>query len=62
MRKSLVYWMMALLFAVYFPSAHAYIGLCCAKCGGNIPMNIPGGGIPKTKQFRFLLSHVFESL
>ena len=35
--------------------AHAYIGLCCAKCGGNMPMNIPGGGIPETHEFRFKL-------
>lgn len=34
-------------------AAHAYIGLCCGKCGGNMPMNIPGGGIPETHEFRF---------
>ncbi|RMG91651.1 MAG: transporter [Zetaproteobacteria bacterium] len=33
--------------------ANAYIGLCCGKCGGNMPMNIPGGGIPETHEFRF---------
>ncbi|MDX8408681.1 MAG: hypothetical protein R8J84_01370 [Mariprofundales bacterium] len=33
--------------------AYAYIGLCCGKCGGNMPMNIPGGGIPETHEFRF---------
>ncbi len=32
--------------------AHAYIGLCCGKCGGNMPMDIPGGGIPETHEFR----------
>ncbi len=35
--------------------ADAYIGLCCGKCGGNMPMNIPGGGIPETHEFRFKL-------
>jgi len=35
--------------------AAAYIGLCCGKCGGNMPMNIPGGGIPETHEFRFKL-------
>ncbi|OIO68644.1 MAG: hypothetical protein COW19_02625 [Zetaproteobacteria bacterium CG12_big_fil_rev_8_21_14_0_65_55_1124] len=34
-------------------SADAYVGLCCGKCGGNMPMNIPGGGIPETHEFRF---------
>jgi hypothetical protein len=62
MRKSLVYWTMALLFAAHLPSAHAYVGLCCAKCGGNMPMNIPGGGIPETKEFRFKLSPMYMSM
>ena len=37
----------------------AYIGLCCAKCGGNMPMNIPGGGIPETHEFRVKISPMF---
>jgi len=37
----------------------AYMGLCCSKCGGNMPMNIPGGGVPETNEFRFKLSPVF---
>jgi len=32
--------------------AQAYVGLCCGKCGGNMPMNIPGGGVPETHEFR----------
>ena len=40
-------------------SAHAYIGLCCGKCGGNMPMNIPGGGIPETYELRLKLSPMF---
>ncbi|MFQ5509125.1 MAG: hypothetical protein ACE5FN_07290 [Leptospirillia bacterium] len=36
--------------------AHAYVGLCCVKCGGNMPMNIPGGGIPETHEFRIKLT------
>lgn len=39
--------------------APAYIGLCCAKCGGNMPMNIPGGGVPATYEFRFKLSPMY---
>ena len=62
MRKLFVYGVVALLCAVYIPSAQAYIGLCCAKCGGNMPMNIPGGGIPETKEFRFKVSPMFMSM
>ena len=39
--------------------AYAYIGLCCGKCGGNMPMNIPGGGIPETYEFRLKLQPEF---
>ena len=39
--------------------ALAYVGLCCGKCGGNMPMNIPGGGIPETHEFRFKISPMF---
>jgi len=35
------------------------MGLCCSKCGGNMPMNIPGGGVPETHEFRFKLSPIF---
>ncbi len=49
----------ALLFVVLLlwgPTASAYVGLCCGKCGGNMPMNIPGGGVPETWEFRFKVS------
>ncbi len=39
--------------------ALAFVGLCCGKCGGNMPMNIPGGGIPETYEFRFKVSPSF---
>ncbi len=35
------------------------LGLCCAKCGGNMPMNIPGGGVPETYEFRFKLQAMY---
>jgi hypothetical protein len=44
---------------MYGPPAAAYIGLCCGKCGGNMPMNIPGGGVPETYEFRVKLSPSF---
>jgi hypothetical protein len=47
-----------LLLTVTLPAA-AYIGLCCAKCGGNMPMNILGGGIPETHEFRFKISPMY---
>ncbi len=40
-------------------AAHAYIGLCCAKCGGNMPMTIPGGGVPENYEFRFKIQPMF---
>jgi hypothetical protein len=43
-------------------SASAYIGLCCGKCGGNMPMNIPGGGIAETYEFRFKLSQQYMNM
>lgn len=42
-----------------FAPAQAYVGLCCGKCGGNMPMNIPGGGIPETYEFRVKLSPMY---
>ena len=36
--------------------AQAYVGLCCGKCGGNMPMNIPGGGVPETYEYRVKFS------
>ena len=36
--------------------AQAYVGVCCAKCGGNMPLNIPGGGVPATYELRIKLS------
>ncbi|MEJ2684224.1 MAG: transporter [Candidatus Sulfobium sp.] len=42
--------------------AGAYIGLCCGKCGGNMPMNIPNAGIAETYEFRFKLSPQFMKM
>ncbi len=36
--------------------ADAYLGICCSKCGGNMPMNIAGGGVPETYEFRFKIN------
>lgn len=45
-----------LIFLLISTSSQAYIGLCCGKCGGNMPMNIPGGGVPETHEFRLKVS------
>ncbi|MGP0567044.1 MULTISPECIES: transporter [unclassified Nitrospina] len=53
---------MAVLLALFLllpANAQAYIGLCCAHCGGNMPLNIFGGGIPEPKEFRFKISQMF---
>ncbi|GAX62701.1 hypothetical protein SCALIN_C38_0064 [Candidatus Scalindua japonica] len=33
-------------------SYQLFLGLCCGKCGGNMPLNIPGGGTPEPHEFR----------
>jgi len=50
--------LMAVLLLVH-PAASAYVGLCCGKCGGNMPMNIPGGGVPETYEFRLKVSPMY---
>ncbi|MFQ5480155.1 MAG: transporter [Thermodesulfobacteriota bacterium] len=40
----------------------AFMGLCCSKCGGNMPMNIAGGGVPETHEFRFKVSPEFMKM
>ncbi len=52
-------WLGALALLAVSAQASAYVGLCCAKCGGNMPMNILGGGIPETHEFRFKISPMF---
>ncbi len=39
--------------------SEAYIGLCCGKCGGNMPLNIVGGGVPETHEFRVKIQPSF---
>ncbi len=43
-------------------SVQAYVGLCCGKCGGNMPMNIPGGGVPETHEYRVKISPMVMSM
>lgn len=45
-----------LLLFIVISNVNAYVGMCCAKCGGNMPMNIPGGGIPETNEYRVKIS------
>ena len=39
-----------------------YLGLCCSKCGGNMPLNIPGGGVPETHEWRLKLSGTYMNM
>jgi len=48
-----------LLILISAGNAAAYVGLCCAHCGGNMPLNIPGGGIPETHEYRFKVSRMY---
>jgi len=58
-RKHLASFFLLAALTISFPTAEAYIGLCCGKCGGNMPMNIPGGGVPETYEYRFKISPMF---
>ncbi|MCP4254757.1 MAG: hypothetical protein GY775_15405 [Candidatus Scalindua sp.] len=33
-----------------------FLGLCCGKCGGNMPLNIPGAGTPEPHELRVKLN------
>jgi len=60
LKKNLLSLFIANVFLLIFvPLSQAYIGLCCAHCGGNMPLNIVGGGIPEPNEFRFKVSQMF---
>ncbi len=59
MRRFFVYTLALAVLLSFAGRAYAYIGLCCGKCGGNMPMNIPGGGVPETNEYRFKFSPMF---
>jgi hypothetical protein len=52
----------SLIVMVWMTAAQAYVGLCCAHCGGNMPLNIFGGGIPETHEYRFKVSQMFMEM
>ena len=39
-----------------------FLGLCCGKCGGNMPLNIPGGGTPEPHEFRIKMNLSWEKM
>ena len=59
---SLITFFTSLIVMVWMTAAQAYVGLCCAHCGGNMPLNIFGGGIPETHEFRFKISGMFMEM
>jgi hypothetical protein len=62
MFKSKVVLFLSLIMLTWVSVAQAYIGLCCAHCGGNMPLNLSGGGIPEPKEFRFKLSQMIMEM
>jgi len=53
MKQSMLLKLVFVSFFVFVSQiTHAYVGLCCGKCGGNMPLNIMGGGVPETHEFR----------
>jgi len=61
-RKKVFILFLNLFLLLWASLAQAYIGLCCAHCGGNMPLNIVGGGIPEPKEFRFKISQMFMEM
>ena len=52
-RHQLTQWIFGIALVALGQSASAYVGMCCGKCGGNMPLNIPGAGIPEPGEYRF---------
>jgi len=62
MLKNKVVFFLSFIILSWVSVAQAYIGLCCAHCGGNMPLNIFGGGIPEPKEFRFKFSQMIMEM
>ena len=62
MLKNKVVFFISFIMLSWVSVAQAYIGLCCAHCGGNMPLNIFGGGIPEPKEFRFKFSQMIMEM
>ena len=62
MFKSIGAFFLSFIMLAWVSAAQAYVGLCCAHCGGNMPLNIFGGGIPETKEFRFKISQMIMEM
>ena len=62
MFKNKVVFFLSFIMLSWVSVAQAYIGLCCAHCGGNMPLNIFGGGIPEPKEFRFKFSQMIMEM
>lgn len=62
MYKNKVVFFLSFIMLSWVSVAQAYIGLCCAHCGGNMPLNIFGGGIPEPKEFRFKFSQMIMEM
>ena len=60
--KSFIKFSVAFLLIAMPIISQAYVGLCCGKCGGNMPMNTPGGGIPETHEWRIKLTPMIMSM
>ncbi len=61
MKKRLLW---VFLFMAFSPAsmANAFVGLCCSHCGGNMPLNIIGAGIPQPFEFRFKFSQMYMNM
>ena len=62
MFRNAIVWFFSCFMMIWVSSAQAYVGLCCAHCGGNMPLNIVGAGIPEPHEFRFKLSQMIMEM
>ena len=62
LRRKFFILILNIVMLVWASLAQAYVGLCCAHCGGNMPLNIFGGGIPEPKEFRFKINEMFMEM
>ena len=61
-RKKAFILVLNIVVLVWASLAQAYVGLCCAHCGGNMPLNLTGGGIPEPHEFRFKVSEMIMKM
>lgn len=53
LKSALFFIVVTVVVVAWSVPAQAYVGLCCGKCGGNMPLAFPGSGVPETHEWRY---------